>query len=449
MTGSLRLRLFAALLLATGIVWLAAVVWIAVGSRREVERVLDTRLQEAARMVVSLVTDLDHPSSTTAEGRPAQLGSYERQLSCQVWSLDGRLIARSSGAPDRKLSEAAPGFSERTIDGETWRVFTAEDAGRNVRVMVGDRLGLRERLVTDLIKGVVWPALLIAPLLGAVIWLSLGRGLRPLRRMARDLAQRDADDMRPVDATHAPVEVRPLADALNGLFGKVEAARAHERTVTAFAAHELRTPLAGLKTQAQVALAARDPDTVREALGQIILAVDRSSRLVRQLLALARVDAQERVPATDLVAPAEVLQRVIAGVPSVGEITVAVSPDAQVGSVRTNAEYLELALRNLHENAVQHAVPGGSVRWRLNRDGLTVENDGPTIPEDEVARLGTRFFRGRNRHPTGSGLGLAIAKAALAKIGARLSIDNREDRTGVVCSVTLGSDEAPVAVKPA
>ena len=255
--------------------------------------------------------------------------------------------------------------------------------------------------------------------------------------------------MRPVDATHAPVEVRPLADALNGLFGKVEAARAHERTVTAFAAHELRTPLAGLKTQAQVALAARDPDTVREALGQIILAVDRSSRLVRQLLALARVDAQDRVPATDLVAPAEVLQRVIAGVPSTGGITVAVSPESQVGSVRTNAEYLELALRNLHENAVQHAAPGGSVRWRLNRDGLTVENDGPTIPEDEVARLGTRFFRGRNRHPTGSGLGLAIAKAALAKIGARLSIDNREDRTGVVCSVTLGSDEATIAVKPA
>ena len=140
MTGSLRLRLFAALLLATGIVWLAAVVWIAVGSRREVERVLDTRLQEAARMVVSLVTDLDHPSSTTAEGRPAQLGSYERQLSCQVWSLDGRLIARSSGAPDRKLSEAAPGFSERTIDGETWRVFTAEDAGRNVRDRKSTRL---------------------------------------------------------------------------------------------------------------------------------------------------------------------------------------------------------------------------------------------------------------------------------------------------------------------
>lgn len=435
MTGSLRLRLFAALLIATGIVWLAAVAWITVGSRREVERVLDTRLQEAARMVVSLVSDLDRPSASSRP--PVQLGSYERQLSCQVWSLDGRLIARSSGAPEGKLSEVATGFSEKRIDGETWRVFTAEDPGRNVRVMVGDRLGLRERLVGDLIKGVLWPALLIVPLLGAVIWLSVGRGLYPLRRMAHDLARRDADDMRPVDATHTPAEVRPLADALNGLFGKVEAARIHERTLTAFAAHELRTPLAGLKTQAQVAQAAQDPAIVREALGQIILAVDRSSRLVQQLLALARLDAQGPVPALDRVDPWNVLERVIAGVPNQADVAVLVARDEQIATVRTNAEYLELALRNLHENAVQHTRKGGTVRWHLHQGDLTVENDGSTIPADELSKLGTRFFRGRHRHLTGSGLGLAIAKAALALVGGSVSVDNRDDRCGVLCRVRL------------
>src|SRR5690606_27910749 len=160
--------------------------------------------------------------------------------------------------PQSPLTDQPDGFSERQVDGETWRVFSVEDKGRGVRVLVGDRLGLREQLVADLIKGLLWPALLIAPLLGLVIWISLGRGLAPVRQIARELAGRDAEDMRPVNLTRTPSEIRPLADAINGLFGKVGQAREREREVTAFAAHELRTPLAGLKTQAQVALAAED-----------------------------------------------------------------------------------------------------------------------------------------------------------------------------------------------
>ena len=297
---SLRVRLFATLLLATGMIWLSAVAWIYLGSKREVEQVLDNRLQEAARMVSSLVGAVGDAGTDGAPRTLPAPSAYERQLSCQIWSLDGRMVARSSGAPERRLTEAPAGFSQREVDGETWRVFTVEDAEKGVRVMVGDRLGLRERLVTDLIMGLVTPALLVVPLLGMLIWASLGRGLRPLRLMARNLAARDADDMSAIDAGRAPTEVRPLADALNGLFLKVEAARRHEREVTAFAAHELRTPLAGLKTQAQVAMAAADPEVVKAALRQILAAVDRTTRLVRQLLDAARLDADgETRPLTD------------------------------------------------------------------------------------------------------------------------------------------------------
>ena len=126
-------------------------------------------------------------------------------------------------------------------------------------MLVGDGLGLREKLVADLIKGLLWPAALILPLLGLIIWASVGRGLKPLNRIAHELARRDAEDMSPVDAGAAPSEIRPLTVALNGLFDKVERARRHERDVTAFAAHELRTPLAGLKTQAQITVAAKEP----------------------------------------------------------------------------------------------------------------------------------------------------------------------------------------------
>ncbi|OKO70434.1 ATP-binding protein [Bradyrhizobium sp. AS23.2] len=433
---SLRLRLFATLLAATGIVWLAAVIWIYVGSRGEVEQVLDTRLQEAARMVASLASGFENLPGKSAPAAIAQFGSYERQLSCQIWSLDGRMVAKSSGAPDQQLSSASSGFSDRTIEGETWRVYSVEDADHNLRVMVGDRLSLRERLVTDLIKGLMLPALLIAPLLGAAIWASVGQGLRPLRRMAQDLVERGPDDMRQVEADQAPIEVRPLAAALNGLLGRVEAARRHEREVTAFAAHELRTPLAGLKTQAQVALAAKDPKVVRGALEQIVAAVDRSTRLVRQLLTIAKLDADVADAPRSRVEVGPMLAEIVAGTPRHEGTVVTIDASARDMILDTNAECLQLALRNLHENAVQH-TRDGRVVWAAWSNSLSVEDEGPGIPSDELDKLGNRFFRGRLRSPIGSGLGLAIVKLALAKIGAEVTISNRTGRSGARSELTF------------
>ncbi|GAN46041.1 two-component system sensor histidine kinase QseC [Methylobacterium sp. PvP062] len=429
---SLRVRLFAILLLATGLIWLSAVAWIYLGSKREVEQVLDTRLQEAARMVGSLVGAV---GGTTSDGTPSTFPgptAYERQLSCQIWSLDGRMVARSSGAPERRLTDAPAGFSEREVDGETWRVFTVEDAEKGVRVMVGDRLGLRERLVTDLIMGLVTPALLVVPFLGMLIWASLGRGLRPLRLMARDLAGRDADDMSAIDAGRTPAEVRPLADALNGLFLKVEAARRHEREVTAFAAHELRTPLAGLKTQAQVAMATTDPDVAKAALRQILAAVDRTTRLVRQLLDAARLDAAGESPTLAEVDVGALVAETVDGMRMPAGVRTLIDPGLRGYTLRADAESLRLAVRNLHENAVHH-MDAGTVEWlaRPDGEGMLVRDEGPGIPAEELPHVTTRFFRGRHKSATGSGLGLAIAEMASRRSGLSLRLRNRPDRPGL------------------
>lgn len=439
MTRSLRFRLFATLLLATGAIWLAAVAWIYIGGRREVEHVLDARLQEAARMVASLAEGLGRPpSSSPAEARDIPgLGNYERQLSCQIWSLDGRMIAKSGGAPEQRLTKETSGFSERVIDGEKWRVYAVEDAVRSVRVLVGDRLGLRDRLAADLVKGLLWPAFLIAPTLGFVIWVSIGRGLDPLRRTAHDLRAREADDMRPVDTANAPSEIRPLATAINELFEKVEDARRHEREVTAFAAHELRTPLAGLKTQAQVALAADDPGTIRAALHQIIVAVDRSARLVRQLLAIARLDARAEIESGEHVSIGPLLKETINATVTPENITVVLEGGVQTMIARGNRDCIELALRNLHENAVQHMTAGGVVQWSRTADCVFVTDDGPGIPNDELKKIGTRFFRGRFKSPCGTGLGVAIAILALERVGATLRLTNRSDAPGLCAEVVF------------
>ncbi|MBB3773335.1 two-component system sensor histidine kinase QseC [Angulomicrobium tetraedrale] len=441
--SSLRRRLFLILMAATGLIWLCAVAWISFGSRNELEHVLDTRLQEAARMVHSLVMTgerLEGAEKPALAGTlPPLSGGYERQLSCQIWSFDGRLLARSSGAPDAALADESEGFSDREVGGDTWRVYTIVDPEKDVRVVVGDRIGLRDKLVRDLVAGLAAPALLAMPLLGLLIWWSLGRGLRPLNRAAEEIAAREGEDMRPVPPDGAPSEIQPLITALNGLFAKVEAARANERDVTAFAAHELRTPLAGLKTQAQVALAAGETQMRENALRQIIASVDRTSRLVRQLLALARLDAGTAGRGAEMELGA-LIRDIADTVPHPPGVVTVVDPDLAHSRRLIERDTLSLVLRNLQENAVQN-MTDGMIHWRLEgADRLVIEDEGPGIPAEELSLVRQRFYRGRKAAGSGSGLGLAIAEAALARIGARLAMDNRTERSGLRAVVELGLD---------
>jgi two-component system sensor histidine kinase QseC len=441
---SMKGRLFIVLAAATGVIWLCASAWVFFQTRSEVEHVLDTRLQEAARMVSSLAVDGDAVVSgqPRSDAKPLpEIASYERQLSCQIWSLDGRLVGRSRGAPNDSLGNQADGFSDQQVDGETWRVYAISDSAKGIRVLVGDRLGLRERLVSDLIKGLLWPAMLIVPLLGLLIWLILGRGLRPLQLMATDLKSRRVDDMHPVDTSQTPPELTPLATSLNSLFSKVETARQHEREVTAFAAHELRTPLAGLKTQAQVAIATQDPDARARALRNIVISVDRTSRLVRQLLAIARIDAQDDVQQKDEINLGQLLDEIISAETTAEPAKVVLDPALYKISLMTNRDLLTVALRNLHENAVQHIQKDGRVSWSASCEktdvNITVDDDGPGIPDTEMPLVTTRFFRGRHKSPYGSGLGLSIVQLAVEKLGATLALNNKIDGNGLRATLAL------------
>jgi two-component system, OmpR family, sensor histidine kinase QseC len=295
---SIRWRLFALLLLATGVIWLSAVAWLQHSTRAQIERVLDSRLAEAGHMVSSLLSDqgLAHAVSQEAEGSLALPdfrmieGGIERQLHCQVWSLRGTLLGQSGGAPQERLSEAQEGFSETRTEGGRWRVYTVVNHDLGVEIVVGESMAMRENLVADVRAGLLWPILVIAPLLAAAIWLSVGRGLRPLRTFATALAARDDDDLSPVASGPLPPEIRPMGAALNGLLARLAGARKRERDFIACAAHELKTPLAGIRTQAQVARAAPDGQMQRHALDRVVGAVDRTARLVAQLLDLARVE---------------------------------------------------------------------------------------------------------------------------------------------------------------
>src|SRR5262249_40382772 len=222
---------------------------------------------------------------------------------------------------------------------------------------------------------------------------------------------------------------------------KVESARRHEREVTAFAAHELRTPLAGLRTQAQVAIGATDPAIRSSALRQIIIAVDRTTRLVRQLLDIANLDAQQQTARNERLSAGAIIDEIIDAHPACDGLQIEVDPMLAGTTITANAELLVLALRNLFENAVQHTAQPGLLRWSLERRPgeivIAIEDEGPGIPPDELPLVTRRFYRGRHKSPSGSGLGLAIAELALRANAGRLGLVNRIDRAGLRAEAIL------------
>lgn len=421
--SSIRLRLFVILALVSTVVWSLAAGWVYVRTQHEIERVLDARLIEASRMVSSLLSSGDVarvPSDAAALASATTRASYDRQLSCQIWSLDGALIGRSDGAPGSRLTTAAAGFSETVIEGERWRVYAVENREAGVRVLVGDNLGMRDHLVQSVIAGLIAPAGLGLLAMAALIWMSVGRGLAPIRSVTRAIAARDADDLTPVMTPEAAGELKPFTDALNGLIGRLDAARQRESQFISAAAHELRTPLAGLRVQAQIAAAAKDK-TVRDgALAQMTESVDRTARLVSQLLEMSRSEAlssslEERrwIPLADIWP--DLIKRA-------GEHRgIAIHPPGPL-SLHAQPHPLSVILGNLLSNAATYAE--SRVEVRLETEGhstrLIVEDDGPGVGFSDLANLGHRFFRAFNARPGGNGLGLSIAQACARAQGWRM-----------------------------
>jgi two-component system, OmpR family, sensor histidine kinase QseC len=417
---SIRVRLFVILALVTAVVWGTSAVWIQVRTQAEIHRVLDRRLMESARMVSSL---LDQGDLTAVAGAarvaaaPATAAGpgYERQLSCQIWSLRGELVSRSDGAPSERLA-VADGFSERTIGDERWRVYTVHNRLAGVQVMVGDRLAMREGLVGSIIISLAAPTLVGLAALGLLIWWSVGRGLRPVRQLADTLGSRKVEDLSPLTTPGGVEELRPMLDALNGLIDRLAAARRRQAEFTAAAAHELRTPLAGLRVQAQVAVNATDPETRARALQHILASVDRTSALVSRLLEMARADeAAEQALIRRWTPLAELVRMDIASCP----VPVEISEAATAVELHVDPDRVSALFGNLLANACAHAR--NLVRIDIDHTGsspaLTIDDDGPGVPQADLPKLGRRFYRGPDAPPGGSGLGLSIVETTATEHG--------------------------------
>jgi len=431
---SLKGRLLAALLGAVALVWLATALYSYSDTRREVNRLLDAHLAQSASMIVAQVghdleeIDLEHAP---------QLDRHARRVAFQVWERGGLLRLHSANAPRARLSPSEQGFSRVMIGGKGWRVFSIWDNERHFLVQVGERDEAREEIAAGVARNLLVPLAFALPALGLLAWLVIARALAPLRALGRQVEAREPDNLGALAAEDAPAEVVPLVRSLNALFGRVGGLLERERRFTADAAHELRTPLAALKTQAQVARGAPDDRTRRHALDNVVAGSDRAARLVEQLLTLARLEPdqlKERARSCDLheiardtiaeLAPAALARKV--------EIELAGNDAARIEG---HPELIAVLLRNLIDNAVRYGPAGGSVRVETRDATLCVSDQGPGIPPEERARVGERFYRVLGTEPSGSGLGLSIVERIAALHGAKVALGEGANGKGLRVAV--------------
>src|SRR3989338_222014 len=410
--ASLKQRLLALALAAITLVWLGAATFTYLDAREEFDEVLDAHLAQAAALLVVQAT---HEIDELETEHAPLLHKYARRVAFQVWEQGQQLRLHSANAPQQPLANRERGFSDNTIDGKRWRVFSTWDESGEYLIHVAERIDVREELARDIAGNLLRPMWFSLPLLALLLWVAVMRGLRPLDKLAREVEQREPDNLAALDASIAPREVVPLIERLNRLFLRIEASMQKERRFTADAAHELRTPVAAIKAQAQVAQAASGAAERIRAIDNAILGCDRATHLIDQLLALARVDTLDRSMA-ELCQLRDIAAEAIAAL-APAALEKGVQLELLTGdeaTVQGNPGLLRGLLRNLLDNSIRHTLPGTSVQVSITHEPgavcLSVSDNGPGIPEQEVDKVLERFYRPLGTQASGSGLGLSIVK---------------------------------------
>ncbi|MEP7329914.1 MAG: ATP-binding protein [Betaproteobacteria bacterium] len=438
---SIRRELLVVLLAAVAITWISTAIVSYVDARHELDELLDAHLAQSASL---LVVQIGRESAEIDVDRALPLHRYSRRVAFQFWENGTILRLHSANAPNGRLSSTTDGFSDADIGGKRWRVFSGWDADGHYLVQVGERLEVRDEIVAKIAKNMLWPLVVALPMLGLLIWLGINRAIRPLRLINRQIEYRAPDNLAALEIDDTPAEVAPLVASLNRLFDRVQTSMENERRFTADAAHEIRTPLAALRAQAQVARGAGDDAERTRALDNVIVACDRTAHLVDQLLTLARLEpetfAAVREPCNlrELVR-LETAEIVPAALAKAIEIELESGPQVVIAG---DARLLRILLRNLLDNAVRYSPQKTAIHVRVDeRDGraiVTVADEGLGVTAEERDRLGQRFHRLLGAQAPGTGLGLSIAKRIAQLHGATISFDETGPGIGLAVTVAFG-----------
>lgn len=443
---SLRLRLIISFLIVSTCVWTAAAVISWQESRDQMDEFFDTYQLLLARQLstadwTNLTADMQKKSNRLIENVDDDGEEEDEALGFAVFNRRGEMIFNDDeNGRDFIYTPEASGFINQKIGRkkDMWRIFWLTSADKNFTIAVGQELEFRDDAALELVEETLLPWLVgLSVLLLAVIWM-VSRELRPLRRIADELSERDSDNLHPLSLSGQASEILPLIKAINTQFSRIEQMLQRERGFISDSAHELRSPLTALKVQLEVALLADDDAAARhQALQKLNQGIDRSTRLVEQLLALSRLDSAAAAANDEpLDWPALVNAAVNEQLPAAEEkkINIKTSTDGSAPTTCGQPLLWALLLRNLLDNAVRYSPEEAQICIELKDETLSVTNSNTVVAAEYLPRLKERFFRPAGQKSTGSGLGLSIVERIAELHRCRVALTNDDGNFRVTVS---------------
>ena len=441
---SVRRTLIAMLLLLTISVWGVSSLILYVEAGQESQELFDQSLQETAHLLLTLADHEVQEQRTLGPHVPVQgaQGVSERYLLFQMWDQNGRLLYKNSGAPDRPFSGPDhAGFGSVTLEGNKWRIYTVWNRSHQLQIQVAEPGTHRKEISGRFAWKLLAFVMLVIPVMTMGIWWSVNRVLRPLLVSADEVGQRTPNDLHDVRIAGAPTELRPLLVAINHLFERVRNALEREQRFTADAAHELRTPLAAIKTNLQVLQRARSEQERDEFITGLGVSVDRATRLVEQLMTLARLDPQHgrhaQLTAQDI--SMLLAQQLPELANQAGKLQLQFTTQCQSAVCLVHADSFLIMFRNLADNALRYTPAPGTVTVscgvELEQAWLRIANTGAGIPAPMRERIFERFFRLSAAGQSGSGLGLSIVRSIVQAHGATIDLEDGMDGAGLLITI--------------
>ncbi len=466
---SIKSRLLISIIIVFTISTACAGFWSYINVLQEVEQLLDLQLIESNKTLGLFLEKSQYRNDTqelqkSIEENEAiahqniqnfdplhkKLYPYEVDHVFAIWNAQNKLILHSAYPEnfDRlDISELSNGFSELDITDFNWRIYFYRDQKSGIKVLTGQRLDLRTFLAAKIARDHLLPLIFILPLLGLFIWLSFNTTLRMLSRVVTEVKQRDPDSLDPISETNVPTEIKPLITELNRLFSILHDAFEREKRFTADAAHELKTPLAALKTQIEATLTSNDENKIKESLQKIVAGVDRSAHLINQLLTISRLSPDRPLENAKIHSLETIVTETMALlVPYANEKSVELEfymkPEDLNTDINCNETAISILVRNLIDNAIRYSKEGDSVSANIleenNKLVLYIVDTGPGIADDKKEVVFQRFYRGLGHNQPGSGLGLSIVSLIIKLHGADIKIeDNISANSGTIFKITF------------
>jgi two-component system, OmpR family, sensor kinase len=425
--GWLLLGLVAIAVLVSGATYVSA--------RNEAGELLDLQLRQLAYS--TRIDDLIRGRQPDFASRDEPHPDGVTELVTQIWDRSGVLVYWSQPGMGLPVP-ATEGYSTVHHDGRNWRVYTLVQGSHALQVAQSQ--DERDAIATKTAIRTLAPFAAFLPLFGLLIWVGVGRGLRPLQTMSQAVAKRRPDAMSPLAERGLPEELKPLAASLNDLLARLDGALGAQRRFTADAAHELRTPLAALQLQLDLARRASNPVAREAAFDDLDAGMQRAAHLVDQLLTLARVEPEalaSRAVDCDLTELAKDVIVARAPVAAAKGVDLGLA-HAEAATVHGDPASLTILLSNLVDNALRYTPAGGRVDVAVeggDAPACSVADTGPGIPPEERERVFDRFYRGDATPEAGSGLGLSIVKRIAAAHRASVELEPPASGSGLVVTV--------------